>query len=347
MRKFTLSAIVLATATLAAQQAFAHTHDHHHVTRADGHAPAGVMFDHMHKKGGLMIGYNAQRLVQNGAYQQGENELKTTDALSAYTMLTDQHEMYMHMLHVMYAPTDNITLMLMPMYMSMDMDMVANAHAASTSHDHGHASHTGAHSHGVKGWGDTVFGASYRLFEGEKHSLISTLALSAPTGDYKVKGDDGNPVHYGMQLGAGVWQALPSITYQYTEDKINAGVQLSARQPLSKYNDLGYYIGDQVGGTAWISYLWHPSVSTSLRVQHTKTDSVQGHYNVAHNHSSPADMQANYGGRQTLAGFGVNTVVFGNVRVGAEYMKPVYEKLNGVQQPTDSVWNLSISKAFH
>ena len=36
--------------------------------QADGHAPAGVMFEHVHKAGEFMLGYNAQRVVQDGAY---------------------------------------------------------------------------------------------------------------------------------------------------------------------------------------------------------------------------------------------------------------------------------------
>lgn len=329
-----------------------HHHGHHHEVRADGHAPAGVMFDHMHDKGGLMLGYNAQRVMQKGAYYRG-SELQATNDLSHYSMLSDNHEMYMHMLHLMYAPTDNITLSVMPMYMSMDMDMRANssanhsAHGHHHMHSHAHDSTHSVHSHGVEGWGDTILGASYRVFDNKKHSVIATLAVSAPTGSAKEKNADGTPVHYGMQLGAGVWQAMPNITYQYKEDKVKAGVQVSTRQPLSDVNDLGFYQGSQVAGTAWLSYALHPKLSTSVRVEHSKTDNVKGHYNIAHNHSAPADFQANYGGRTTLAGVGVNTTLPMGVRLGVEYMKPVYEKLNGVQQKTDSVWNLSISKGFH
>lgn len=332
-------------------------HGHHHEVRADGHAPAGVMFDHMHGKGSLMLGYNAQRMLQNGGYYQG-SALTATNDLSRYSMLTDKHEMYMHMLHVMYGVTDNITLSVMPMYMSMDMDMRANPNFKDTSshsghghshghgHNHGSTTHHGSHSHGVEGWGDTILGATYRLYENDKHSVLTTLAVSAPTGNAKKKGDDGKPVHYGMQLGAGVWQVLPNITYQYKEEKVKAGVQISARQPLKKRNDWDYYQGDQLVGTAWVSYAWHPKLSTSVRAEYTKTDKVQGHYNVSHHHNAPADFQRNYGGTRTSVGLGVNTVLPMNIRLGVEYMKPVYEKVNGVQQHTDNTMNLSISKAF-
>lgn len=329
------SAVICAATLLTSQAIFAHDHSHHghaHHTRADGHAPAGVMFDHMHGKGGLMIGYNAQLMKHGGNWLQGTQKVEAPKSPD-YAMYGDNHAMYMHMLHVMYAPTDNITLTLMPMYMSMDMDMRKATDG------------TFSNKHKTDGWGDTIVGASYHIFDNKTHSLMGTLAFSAPTGKHDKLNARGNPEPYGMQTGAGLWQVLPSLTYQYREDKINAGVQLSARQPLEKTNDLGYYKGSQVGGTAWLSYLLHPKISTSVRVQHNKTDNVRGAYKgtVA---KTPAYNADNYGGRQTLAGLGVNTVVFGNIRVGAEYMKPVYEKTNGLQQETDGIWNISISKAL-
>lgn len=329
MRKFVLSQVVLALSLVATSQlANAHS-DHHGHMRADGHAPAGVMFEHMHGKGGLMVGYNAQRVEQDGSYYQGTNKVDVTGL--GYAGYADKQDMYMHMLHVMYAPTDHITLNIMPTYMSSSMDIRDTTGQKTSSDQHG--------------WGDTLVGASYRVFKNDQHHVMATAAISAPTGEYKAKRTDGTLEPYNMQLGAGIWQALPSITYQYTEDKVNAGAQIFARLPLENTNDLGYYKGDQVGGTAWVSYLWHPAVSTSMRVQHTKTDNIRGAY-TGSTLNIPEYGTANYGGRQTLAGFGVNTVVFNKVRVGAEYMIPVYEKYNGLQQGVDNIWNLSISTAL-
>lgn len=328
--KTTLATLVACTLSSVAM---AHEDEHmNHVVRADGHAPAGVMFEHMHGKGSVMVGYNAQRLEQNGAYYTGETKVDMAD--SGYRRWGENHEMTMHMLHFMYGVTDNLTLTVMPMYMKMDMDMQdANGHTGS---------------HGTEGWGDTILGASTRLYKSEdkKHDVMATLALSAPTGEYKEKMPSGNYQPYGMQLGAGIWQALPSITYQYNEGDLKAGVQVSARLPLEDTNDLGFYKGQQVGGTAWLSYAWLPKLSTSVRVQHTKTDDIRGQYVNFTAPNTPAFQPTNYGGRQTLAGLGVNTTMPWGVRVGAEYMVPVYNKVNGVQQDTDNVIYLSISKAL-
>lgn len=348
--------LVFGTITLAcfaASHVLAHSPANGSHSRPDSHAPAGMMYEHMHKKGEWMLGYNIQRLTHDGAYYHGTKKVNAHDALLGdYSMLTDKHQMDMHMLHLMYAVSDDFTLMLMPMYMSMDMDMSGNPHHVADAHGGHHDHHSGghgAHSHGVDGWGDTVISGSYRLFDNGVNHWMATLAFSAPTGDYKKKGSDGKPVHYGMQLGAGVWQVIPSITYTHTQGAVKFGAQVSSRHHLfDDRNDLGYYQGEQRQLTGWTSYMWNHNVSSSLRVAYTKTDSMAGHYNVSHNHSSPADIQGNYGGEQTLAGVGLNVIipVAGGIRGGVEYMVPIKESLNGVQQQTKNLWNFSFSKAF-
>jgi len=317
-------------------------------SRADLHAPAGVMYEHMHKKGELMLGYNIQSQQQGGRYYSGSH-LAASNEMQNYSMLAHKHQMYMHMLHFMYAPTDNLTLTLMPMYMSMNMSMQTNPQQTDSVNENEHMAHGSSASHGVSGWGDTILSASYRAFEDDRHQLITTLGLSTPTGNYKKYGPDGNPVHYGMQIGAGVWQAIPSISYTYSVDNLKIGLQLLTRQPIfNRLNRLGYYAGDQRSATAWLSYLWNPSLSTSVRIQYNNTDTIQGHYKSSHNHGSPADIQTNYGGEQTFAGLGINTLLptAGGLRVGAEYMIPLHENLNGVQQRTGHILNMSISKSF-
>ena len=66
--------------------------------------------------------------------------------------------------------------------------------------------------------------------------------------------------------------------------------------------------------------------SASLRGLYTEQSVIEGHYNGPHNHSSPPDLQFNYGGRFWDIGFGVNTVVPGGplkgLRLSAEGSNP-------------------------
>lgn len=317
--------------------------------RADGHAPAGVMFEHMHHHG-AMIGYRVQQVTQQGSLLNGGDSLSSQSSLlTKYAMLPQKHTMTMHMLDIMYALSPKVNVMIMPMYMDMGMTMTANGLYKSTTS--AHSSHGVAnHSHDVRGMGDTTLAAMYQVYKDQQHELIATLAFIAPTGDESVLGGDGKPVHYGMQLGAGLWQTMPNITYNYKNHKIGFGVQLLTRQPLEDENDLGVKVPDMNQASVWLSYAWMPEFTNSIRLQHSKTDSYGGHYNVSHNHGSPPDFQGNYGGEQTLIGLGANWVAtvgqLKGLRVGVEYLTPINENLNGVQLETENQINFSMSKAF-
>src|SRR5690606_12888925 len=89
----------------------------------DSHAPAGVMFEHMHRAGEWMIGYRYQYSRQEGLFQ-GSDEISRAELMAAgYTGIPRDMTMHMHMLDLMYTPTDWLNLMLMPHYMEMDMSM--------------------------------------------------------------------------------------------------------------------------------------------------------------------------------------------------------------------------------
>ncbi|MDO6748570.1 hypothetical protein [Gilvimarinus sp. 1_MG-2023] len=328
----------------------------------ESHAPAGVMADHTHAKGEVMTGYRYLHSSYSGVFT-GDQEVGAHElAMEGYSMMPTGMTMDMVMLDIMYAPTDNLTLMLMPMYMSMDMDMAATGAAG---HDHGamdsmsamdamddmaHDMDMHTHSHGTSGWGDTVVSALYNWTPGSNHQLITTLGISVPTGSVDEKNADGTFVHYGMQLGSGTYDALPSITYTGYSGIVSWGAQLNAEIRLEDENDSGFAFGDKTAATAWGAVRVLDWMSVSARLEWSDQDAISGHYNGAHNHSSPSDIQANYGGEYIDAGIGVNTVVTGGnfkgLRLGAEWVTRVDEDYNGYQLGLDDGVNVSLTYAF-
>jgi hypothetical protein len=310
---------------------------------ADQHAPAGVLFDHMHKKGEIMLGFRYAGSFAGGQMLQGENSANDQDVIDngctphVCSMKPTDMTMNMYMLDIMYAPTDWLTLMVMPMWMSHEMTMgPLKGHIPEEHGEHGggHGEHMGSHSHGTEGWGDTIFGPEIRLAEGAGYRLHISPMLSAPTGrvDYKTSGTF---THYGMQLGSGTWDFVPSITYTGRADRLTWGAQVLGIARLEKENDSGYRLGDVFQGTFWGSYRFANWISVSLRGLYTEQGKIEGHYNGPHNHSSPPDLQFNYGGRFWDIGFGVNTVVTGGplkgLRLSAEWLEPVMDDPNGYQ----------------
>jgi Putative MetA-pathway of phenol degradation len=317
------------------------------VPLADQHAPAGVLFDHMHKAGEIMLGFRYAGSFAGGEMLHGENSARDQDVIDngcsphACAMKPTNMTMNMYMLDLMYAPTDWLTLMVMPMWMSHEMTMGPLKGVMPEAHDDhggmdmgGHGEHLGSHSHGTEAWGDTIFGPEIRLAEGLGYHLHISPMISAPTGRVDFKTNDVF-THYGMQLGSGTWDFVPSITYTGRADRLTWGAQLLGIVRLEDENESGYRLGDVFQGTFWGSYRFANWISASLRGLYTEQGVIEGHYNGAHSHSSPLDLQFNYGGRFWDIGFGVNTVVPGGplkgLRLSAEWLQPVMDDPNGYQ----------------
>ena len=94
--------------------------------RADDHAPIGVMADHRHDKGEWMFSYRAMLMTMQGN-RDGTQGLSPDRILrsgsGAYRIAPLEMTMTMHMLGVMHAPSDAVTLMAMaPYYSALKMD---------------------------------------------------------------------------------------------------------------------------------------------------------------------------------------------------------------------------------
>lgn len=332
----------------------------------DTHAPAGVMVDHMHKAGEFMLGYRYSYSRSDGDTLHGTDAASDHDIMhngcqpaGACSMKQSEMNMHMHMLDIMYAPTDWLTLMLMPMWMSMEMTM--SPLEGGHGHGGGHAD-MGSHSHGTDGIGDTTFGALVRLSEGPGYHVHTGLMFSAPTGSVDEKGPchghhgGGHAApgpcftHYMMQLGSGTWDFLPSLTYTGRDGLWAWGTQASGVIRLEDENESGYRLGDIFQATAWTSYRLTNWLSASVRVLYTYQDDIYGHYNGAHNHSSPPDLQANYGGRFWDVGLGLNAVVpsgrLQGHRLGIEWLLPIQDDVNGYQQEREGTLFVNWSKSF-
>ena len=100
---------------------------------ANGHAPIGVMGEHMHKKGEWMASYRFQHMSMEGN-RIGTNEVTpefiVTNVANRFAppatlrVVPTKMTMDMHMFGAMYAPSNQLTLMFMTMYMEKSMDHI-------------------------------------------------------------------------------------------------------------------------------------------------------------------------------------------------------------------------------
>ncbi|MGU7779121.1 hypothetical protein [Burkholderia sp. PU8-34] len=351
LKRHTLSLAAAATlaAAFAATPAAAHDAPDAGPT-PDSHAPAGVMYDHMHKQGGWMIGYSFTHNATGGDLKHGG---KTVDdhalAMAGYSMKPTGMQMNMHMLHLMYAPSDTFNLMVMPMFMDMPMTMSG----LSGGHGGGHGGHghgAGEMSHGASGLGDTVVAGLFRLYDDGRHHLHAGLGISMPTGSVSRRNADGTFVHYGMQMGTGTWDAIPSVTYTGQNNRWSWGAQALAQLPMQGANTSGYRVGNRFEANAWGAYRVLPWLSASARLNYTAQGAIQGEYNGPIHRASPDDVTGNYGGRVLKVGVGLNTVFRSGPlkghRIGVEYLTPVSQSLNGYQLEQRDTVLVNWSTAF-
>lgn len=355
MISFFRAAVIAASLNAACLRMYAHELD---ASRPDSHAPIGVMGDHIHKQGEWMVDYRYM-IMEMSALRQGGSRISNQEAFAqGFDLLPKDMTMQMHMFMVMYAPSDRVTFMAMTMYNESEMDMISKPqhggmshntgghmmpHGDMTSHSHsGHSSH-GGHSHDTSGWGDTVLSALVELWAHEDRMLIGEIGFGLPTAEVEEK-MNGMFQPYGMQLGNGVWDFRPALTYVAQTESLSYGAQLKARINLENENDAGFLFGNEYEGSLWIARPLSTIWSLSGRLTYSTQDSIDGHYNGPHAHSAPNHFQQNDGGDRSEVGLGMNfRVPEGKLtghRLAAEVLVPIHEDVNGVQLSRDYSFSL-------
>jgi hypothetical protein len=336
-------------------------HAHHH----GAGVPAGVMFDHvLPNAGDVMIGYRYMYANQAGATQNGTNIVNDATLVNQACapqkcfVTPDEMSMNMHMLDLMYAPTNWLTLMLMPQFMDMHMTMRSLNGAPETpsmTTPLGAAIIHSEHEHTTGGVGDTGMYALFNVFNFSNQQLNLSLGMTAPTGDAAIQLRDTHKVdlgfiHYGMQLGSGTWDFKPAVTYTANIEDWSFGAQLNGTKRLENHNKAGFALGDIFQATGWGSYSWTNWLATSVRGVYTLQGSLQGAYRGTYNQIGAMDYGQNYGGRFVDVDFGINASMpngslQGN-RLSFEWLQPVHDDVNGYQLPREGALSATWSYAF-
>jgi len=312
--------------------------DSNHQLRGSDHAPIGVMADHTHEAGEMMVSYRYMRMRmegnRSGRRRQSPSEVR---ALGFPVVPTDM-DMDMHMWGLMWSPHDRITLTGMIPYIEFSMD-------------HTRPMPTPRFTTKSSGIGDIRVGALISLFKREDHRAHIGLGLALPTGsaghrDFIVPmGSTHLP--YPMQTGSGSWSFLPSATYTGKSGDWGWGAQLNGAIRLAE-NRRGYRLGDRLNTTAWFSRDLCEALSTSLRLNFDHWGNIHGSDRDLTLTAPPTADPRRRGGDRLEAGIGAN-YVFQNgtlrgVRLAAEFLHPITQKLDGPQLETD--WNLTIGLQY-
>jgi hypothetical protein len=317
--------------------------------RADGHAPIGVMGDHVHKEGEWMFSYRYMYMDMKGNRDNSSSiapdRIVTTQPNRFFgspgqpptlRVVPTKMTMEMHMLGAMYAPTDWFTLMVMTNYQEKEMDHLTYMGGTGTTI-------RGTFTTNSDGFGDTSLSGLFKIFSETGHEAHVTLGGSIPTGSTSERDNILTPMGttprprlpYAMQLGSGTFDLLPGITYRGTRGKFGWGAQYSGNVRTGKDN--GYRLGNMHKFTAWASYQPIVSLSGSARVHYISTENINGIDETIALPVQTADPN-NYGGDVVNFLIGANWVGAGalsKTRVAIELGLPISRNLNGPQMETD------------
>ena len=363
MNTFTKHILLFSTLTAATSATFAAPSfsccatDDSYQGRPDEHAPISVMGDHTHAKSGWMMSYRTMHMNMDGM-RYGTDRVSSGDVLAeSYSVTPESMSMDMHMLGLMYAPTDKLTLMLMANYIETEMDhrvlpmsagMINNGSTKFTTE--------------TSGLGDVKSGGLYRFYLEENRKAHLGLSLSLPTGSIDEKdqipamgGPANQQLPAPMQLGSGTYDLLPSLTYVQQFDNWSYGAQANAVIRLESENDNGYRLGDVWGATTWVGTNLSEWIGLNTGLNYTYTSKLKGSQDDVgtlgpNGKSVTTADESNYGGERLDAIFGINLYVPSGTlkgqRIAVDLRLPLWQDLNGYQLETDYALTLGWQMAF-
>lgn len=332
------------------------------MVQAHGPVPIGVMGDHMHRAGEWMISVRAAHMRMAG------NRVGT-DGIDPSTIVTTVPNRFfgtpgqpatlrivplnmttdMLMFGAMYAPVDDVNLMVMAPWLDKEMESATFAGAAGDAE-------LGRSTMSATGWGDVKAAGLVRLWDGDGQHAHINLGVSIPTGSLDnvdtMLAPNGTlmtaRLPYAMQLGSGTWDLLPGLTYTGRADGYGWGAQATAVVRTGS-NSEGYRLGDEQQLSLWGSRDWAPWISNSVWVTGRHVDPIHGidPLIVAPVQGANPDY---YGGDTLNVGIGVALAVQHGLLQGQRFdltlALPVYQDLNGPQLEADYVFSLNYKYAW-
>jgi hypothetical protein len=288
-----------------------------------------VLGTHTHLAGQWMVSYEFMDMGMKGN-RDGTSRVSNDQVLSKYMVSPTDMSFQVHMPALMYAPTDELTLMAMlPIYRkSMNHNM-----------DDG-----GMPMEKTSGIGDLGLTALYTFYSAPelRHRLLLNASVNIPTGSIDEMMDDMR-MEYPMQLGSGSYEIAPGITYLGQTRNWGDGAEFIPQIRLNN-NSNGYRLGNQYHAKAWVARRLTDWLSASTKIEGDLTEKIHGVDAELDPMDEPTKDVNAQGGKQVGLSLGLNLFApngaLAGHRLSIEGTVPVYRNLNGPQLETD--WQLRI-----
>tara|TARA_B100000575_G_scaffold194068_1_gene156767 strand:- start:162 stop:1205 length:1044 start_codon:yes stop_codon:yes gene_type:complete len=325
-------------------------------SQAIGHAPIGVVADHIHKKGESMISLRISYMKMQGNSLEGNsisnNEILNIDnphsnSPSKLSVIPIEMSMKMIMLGGMYAPSDEVTLMFMTTFMDKSMNL--NTYHAMRRNN------LGAFNASSEDLSDLSFSVLVDIDQQENNKWHSEIGLVRSIGDNSGRGEvlstTGTKktliLPYGMQSGDKSTKLVLSISNLYKlSNKHSFGNQLRL---LKKISSKEWHFGNKIYSDSWYQYEINRTFSLSSRIRLNYQKVISG-FNPIITAPSQTSITTNYGGFTAEVGLGFNflTQIFlgSEDRLALEIIHPVINEKNGLQMKDKTKIVFGYQKSF-
>ncbi|MFQ5656775.1 MAG: transporter [Candidatus Methylomirabilales bacterium] len=243
------------------------------------------------------------------------------------------------MFEVMYAPSDDLTLMAMLPFIRKSMDHVTRTGVKFTTES--------------EGIGDFQVKALYTFYRVgfDRHRLIFIPGVSFPTGPIDEKDDTpagpDQKLPYPMQVGSGTFDLLPGISYLGETDRWAWGVDAMATVRLAE-NSNDYTLGNQYELSGRLGWKWTDWLSPSIKIDAKIWENIDGADPDLNPAVVPTADPDRRGGERVDLLFGISLYVprgdLKGLRFAIEGGVPIYQSLDGPQLETD--WLLTVGAQY-
>jgi hypothetical protein len=289
-----------------------------------------VLGTHTHLAGQWMVSYEFMNMRMNGN-RDGTARVSNQTVLDQFEVSPTDMTVQMHMPAVMYAPTNDLTLMAMLPLTRKSMNHIMRD--------------GGAFSEESSGTGDLSLTALYTFFEAPefRHRFLLNVSVSLPTGSIN-RTMDNLRMEYPMQLGSGSFEIAPGVTYLGQTRNWAVGAEAIPRLRLGE-NANGYRLGNQYRLSAWLARRLTEGLSASARIEGEVLQNIHGVDAALDPEDEPTKDVNIQGGKRLGVSIGLNlfapTGPLRGHRLSVEGTLPLYQSLDGPQLETD--WQLRIA----
>ena len=324
------------------------------------HAPIGIMGDHNHKEGEVMISLRHSSMSMKGTLQNGEviNNLDILNLPNPYSSMLNapnklsvipiEMNMKMIMLGGMFAYSDKLTLMSMLTF--KDIEMVSETYRGLMNRDY-----LGSFKISNSALSSLSIVGLFSLVNTEQKYSNILVGIKESFGKNDRQGKVLTPMNtqmnmlmpYAMQISDKSTNLNLGYTQKIFFSKYSVGYQLKTSINLNKHE---WAYGDKYEANFWMQKQNNNNLSWSLRFHHLKEEIINGR-NLKISAPVQTANPLNYGGNISSIGIGLNSIF--NLsdgdhadRLALEVIYPISQNKKGLQMKSKEKIIFGYQKSF-